>query len=318
MEETKLDDFTALVLVKSFYNGFLAEWERYRDLAANHPKSSETIKYFDRLFPDGFQQYFLLKGTELYRARIIKRRDWKDTGIAKKQIDKELYSIILSQEEIDGVHINELYISPENLAYLKMYNQGGITAEQQGKIEGLLKKYSEPNFYGFSESGCGVPPKRCRQNYRLSKKNDAYLYSSLERETAIQEMRPIIGQSYNMGVGTTMRDLRLANLRDEELYNRLDQGFEISSILSKISEPNTDVDERFYHITQLLSKYVKKQGFDGIIYKSALKQEGSNILLFNPKAVQFVASEVVSINEMNSVYTFLYPCHEECVSDSIP
>ena len=217
-----------------------------------------------------------------------------------------MYSIILSQDKTGGVQINGFYISPENLAYLKMYNQGGITEEQQKNLEDLFSEYSKPGFYGYSAKDCGVPPKRCRQNCRLSKKEDAYLYSSLERETAIQEMRPLREQFYSIGIGVTTRDLRLANLRDEELYNRIDQGFEISSILSKISEPNTDVDERFYHITQLLSKYVKDRGFDGIIYKSALKQEGSNILLFNSETVRFVASEVVRVedNAIKANYPF--------------
>lgn len=307
MAEEPFDEAQTLIILKAFYDNFLVEWDKYKELAADEPESSEIITYFERLFSNGFQQYVLTKETELYRARIIKKDDWKDTEIAKKQIDKEFYSIILSQDEIDGVQIDGFYMSPENLAYLRTYNQGGITVEQQKKFENLSKKYSKPDFYGFSASRCGLAPLDKRHDGRLSKKTDEYLYLSLERETAIQEMRPIIGQSYNIGVGHAKKDLKLANLRDEELYNNIDQSFEISSILSKISEPNSDVDDKFYYITQILSKYIKIKEFDGILYKSALRSSGSNIMIFDSNTVEFTSSEVLSIKDTNIKFEFVYP-----------
>lgn len=306
MEEEHLEDFTAMIILKSFYDSFLEEWEKIRELAADNPKSPKIIKYFNKLFANGFQQYILSKETELYRARVIKKKDIEKIGIKRKHIYDKFYSIFLSKKEIEMAQGTEPPFSLENLFYLKWNKQGNLTAKQQQKLEKLLRKLDKPDFYGFSACGCGVPPKKCRISSRLSKATNAYLYLSLERETAIQEMRPIIGQSYNIGVGVTKRDLRLANLRDAEIYNK-NNGFVISSVLEKISEPNTDVDVNFYNITQILAKFIKRQGFDGIIYKSSLKKDGSNILLFKPQEVKFTSSEVGLIEDIDSKYNQLYP-----------
>ena len=56
MEEEHLDDLTAMIILKSFFDNFLEEWEKFRDLAANNPKSPKIIKYFNKLFANGFQQ----------------------------------------------------------------------------------------------------------------------------------------------------------------------------------------------------------------------------------------------------------------------
>lgn len=310
MKEEHLDNFTAMIILKSFLDSFIEEWEKMRDLAADNPKSSKIIKYFNNLFANGFQQYILSKGTELYRARIIKNRDWGKIGVQKKHIYDTFGSIFLSKQEIEKAQETEPKMSLENLLFIKWYQQGNITAAQQKKLEVLFNKYSKPDFYGFSASGCGVPPKECRNDSRLSKRTNAYLYLSLERETVIQEMRPIIGQLYNIGIGIANRDLRLANLKDEELYNK-NERYKISSILKKISEPNTDEDKKFYNITQILARIIKKQGFDGIIYKSSLKEDGANILLFSPKAIKFTSSEVVSINNIDITYTQIFPNKSE-------
>ena len=46
--------------------------------------------------------------------------------------------------------------------------------------------------------------------------------------------------------------------------------FVVASLAEKVSEPNTDNDENFYHITQCLSHFLKDKGYDGIIYSQAL------------------------------------------------
>ena len=89
MTNKPFDDIQALILLKAFYDNFLMEWDKYKDLAMIYPDSLEIIQYFDRLFPYGFQKYSLLQGTELYRARIIKSCDSKSIGIEKNKLIKK-------------------------------------------------------------------------------------------------------------------------------------------------------------------------------------------------------------------------------------
>lgn len=278
----------------------IREWEKLRDLSMKKVPRKKYRAYFDKLLQNGIKNYILPVGTHLFRARQIKNFDWIKTGINAFTIQDKIYSTLLSSEELEKIKSSKIPITPLQFLRLKYSQMDEFSEDDIAKMARLSEKllnYSKSGFYGFDEHGCGVPPKKYRSAQRLSTKNDPYLYLAMERDTAVCEKRPIKQQNYSLGECITKKELKLANLCEFEAYSD-GSNFMLSSILSSISEPNTDNESGFYHITQHLSHLLKKSGYDGIIYKSAVSSNGTNIMLFNERNVSFVASEIITILEV--------------------
>ena len=77
-------------------------------------------------------------------------------------------------------------------------------------------------------------------------------------------------------------------------------------INSSFSRPVRSEDETINYIpTQYLSEFFKNNGYDGIIYKSALTEKGYNIVLFNPKNARLKGARVFQIKSIKQTF-------EEC------
>ena len=301
MNEITEKDFPWLMLLKIFAENAEQEWEKYRDISFRHPHSKATVKYFENTFKFGIKEFILPSKSILYRARQIKNNDINKIGLTK--IKKELVSLFVTEQEYNEANSHGLYISLDNLLFAKVFNGD---YEQTEKCNAYFEKYSRPGFYGFAAKDSGIPPKKYRSSQRLSSKKDAYIYFAMDMNTAVYEMRPLIEQNYSIAEAVTTKELRLANLRDLFEYKEIED-FNVSCILKKISEPNTENNRRFYHITQTLSKFIKSQGFDGILYQSALNKDGSNIMLFDPSNVEFISSSVVNIIDTSVGVDIVFP-----------
>ncbi len=272
-------------------------WDEMRELAANSPKSPEIGRYFDETIGKHLTDFTLVKNTKVYRARAIKSYNIEQTGIFKKNIEISLLSAVMQKSEIDS--ISAINISPVKLIQARQLCGMDITQEQKRKIKTVMLEYSKKDFYGFDKEGSGIPPLKYRQDGRLNDKKDEYLYLSLEQDTCLYEMRPSINQQYSVAEGVISKDLKLVNFRDYDKYN--------ATVVYKVSETNTDEAESFYYITQELAHYIQSKGYDGILYRSALKNNGCNIVLFNPNNVSFTSSSVVNIKGIQVDYNQLLP-----------
>ena len=56
----------------------------------------------------------------------------------------------------------------------------------------------------------------------------------------------------------------------------------------------------------ILDENIKEQKFDGIAYKSAMNNQGINLLLFNEKNVEFINSKIYKINNVNIQYDKIF------------
>ena len=115
-------------------------------------------------------------------------------------------------------------------------------------------------------------------------------------------MRPSINQQFSIAEGLIIKNLKLLNLKDFDNDNIF--------INDKISETNVDEEETFYYITQELAHYIQNKGFDGILYKSAIKNDGSNIVLFDKNNVLFTSSSVVNVTKVEIEYEQVFPFEE--------
>lgn len=299
------------ILLKIFYDNNCEKWNQMRALLNDEAKTEDIDAYLHGVFAAGVKERLLKTDTPLFRARQIKSRDSQEIGLIKERIIEQTYATIIKPEDVELFDsIDNLNVPLDDILLCKLAETNGFTFEQLSKLSALNKKYSKHGFYGFSAAKSGIPPKKFRKDQRLSTKNDRYLYLAMDEATAIYEMRPAKNQIYSVAKGTLNQPAKLADLQDVSKYEDI-ADFELGNLISKISEPNTDNDLAFYRITQRLSHYIKSQGLDGIVYNSSIRQDGINVLLFNPKSVKFTETSVISIDSIKIDYHTDYPLKNE-------
>lgn len=313
MENThdlNLDNEQALLMLCLFSLSNQREWEILRTHSAEQDTpSQELTDFFNRIFNAQLPIQLFSPDTLFYRARRIASNDVSHLGVSLTDISNEICSVILSDEDFASIKQMDanapLYLNIEDFFQVKLMAMKEFTPEQLSRIDGLRKKYSIPGVYGFDAAGSGVPPKEFRKEGRLNTISDAYLYLALEKETAIHEMRPSIGQHYSLASYRSTTELKIVNLTGE--YSNFEESTLDFTGINKISEPNIENDDRFYRITQHMAHILQKRGFDGIKYKSAMRTGGYNILLFDENKVQFLSSEIVTINDVKIDYSRMLP-----------
>lgn len=276
------------------------EWINYRELAVNDSNDEKLFKYFDTIFKNNFVEIIINKDTKLYRARQVKTSNVQEIGLNDLDVS-ELNDLYEEFKKINQINGKQIINYPEYLFFV--YGMTYPNEEMFNKLKGVYKQLSNMDFIGYKSEGCGIPPKAFRNEYRLSNKDDEYLYLSFDIHTVLSEMRPSISQIYSIAECKVMKELKILNLYDYSVYDMFSQ---IPYLINKISEPNTDNHSDFYKITQKLSHYIKEQKFDGIAYKSAMNNQGINLLLFNEKNVEFINSKIYKINNVNIQYDKIF------------
>ena len=166
-----------------------------------------------------------------------------------------------------------------------------------------------------------APPPKKTIDARINPRGISYLYLSNSVETAILEVRPWIGQEVSVGYFEIEKELKCIDTsRDKKgTFFYLGEGrpkltpdekeeFVWGGINSSFSRPVRSEDETINYIpTQYLSEFFKTNGYDGIIYKSALTEKGYNIVLFNPKNAFLKGARVFQIKSIKQTF-------EECDS----
>lgn len=305
-----LNDDQAWLILLMFFLSSQREWEKLRKYAGEQDNpSQELLDFFQRVFNAQLPIQLYSPGTLFYRARQIASNNESNLGVNLDEIANEMYRVIMSDKDFEAIQQMDadgsFHLNAEDFFHLKLISMKEYTPEQLSHFDSLRKKYSVPGVYGFDAGGSGVPPERFRKEGRLNTVSDAYLYLTLEKETAIHEMRPSIGQQYSLASYQSTNELKIVNLTGD--YSNLEESTLGFTGISKISEPNVENDTRFYRITQHMAHLLQERGFDGIKYRSAMRSGGYNILLFDDKKVKFLSSEIVSINDVKIDFSQVLP-----------
>lgn len=142
---------------------------------------------------------------------------------------------------------------------------------------------------------CGPPPVVLSKPLRMNPVGISYFYCSNDEKTCLAEVRAGFNDKYIMGSFKTRKELKLLDLTIEpetkipsifsEEYSQdiyLNMMF-FRDFSSEISRPVTDMEAPIEYLsTQLLSEYLRKQGFEGICYKSSLTGEKNYTLFCGP------------------------------------
>jgi hypothetical protein len=169
----------------------------------------------------------------------------------------------------------------------------------------------------FNIEEMGAPPKKLATHGRANPAGIPYLYLGSTAVTAIAEIRPHTGERACVASFTTSTDLKVIDLRNPRksvspfvLGDEDGIGFMRGDIpfLQRLGEELTRpilpqsaaID---YVPSQYLSEFIKKCGYDGVIYRSSVG-DGMNMALFDPSSAtpgavtQYLVSRVnVEIHE---------------------
>lgn len=141
----------------------------------------------------------------------------------------------------------------------------------------------------------GAPPKRTAPHGRVNPAGIPYLYLGSTQVTAISEIRPHTGETACVADFRTPHDLKLVDLRrpikkvspfvlaDAEDISRMRSDLlfleRLGEELTRPIVPQAAAID--YTPSQYICEFIKKCGYDGVIYQSSVS-EGINLALFDP------------------------------------
>lgn len=146
----------------------------------------------------------------------------------------------------------------------------------------------------FTIDKMGAPPRRRSSNGRANPAGIPYLYLGSQPDTAVAEIRPHTGE-YACVADFTIPNIKAVDLRNpRKLVSPflLTDASEIGQLradlpfLERLGEELTRPVQPSgaaidYIPSQYLCEFIKKKGFDGVVYRSSVS-DGINLALFNP------------------------------------
>jgi hypothetical protein len=151
----------------------------------------------------------------------------------------------------------------------------------------------------FPVDEMGAPPRRIASHGRANPAGIPYLYLGSTHVTAISEIRPYTGEVACVAEFSTPNNLKLVDLRnpktmvspfllddtDDIKRMRSDLPF-LARLGDELTRPVVPQSAAIdYTPSQYLCEFIKKCGYDGVIYRSSVS-DGMNLALFDPAKAQ--------------------------------
>ncbi len=271
----------------------IKEWNEFsHDLIyKNRFSSSHKVVYVIRNFAEKCANT-IPKGTKLYRARIYYQNPFQEfvVGVFK--------NTALKKTADNTSSINDYF----NLQLASMVMEVNKKTSRGEEIINAYKKWQRKRFKGYNATESGAPPNNKASSGRLNPDRIRCLYLSEDPNTAVYEVRPTIGQYVSVATFMVKDEMNIYDLTKvinvQEGDNSGDEIALFNVIQQRFSEPNTG-DVYKYLPTQYLGEIIKQMGFDGIRFKSSLKRDGINIVLFDDKKCKAICSDLVNVGDIS-------------------
>lgn len=176
--------------------------------------------------------------------------------------------------------LQEMKTNPELLFDSQQYLYRSRIVHLKDKLNG------EYPFFGFGKDGSFVAPPEYTKDMRANYRYIPYLYCATRPYLSVVEVRPRLGARVSVARIRVNERLRLLDFSlqnhpkgmksvKKNLFHALSQLY---------SKPVTEDDDTLDYIpTQYIAEFVKKIGYDGIVFKSSLYNNESsvNVVIFN-------------------------------------
>ncbi len=157
----------------------------------------------------------------------------------------------------------------------------------------------------------GAPSSHKALPGRLNRARERILYCADDEETAVYEVRPAENFLVSVGIVRMSREVRILDLvkgLDFSMFGESAGYFlRISQLLTDLSDDlSTPLERRDspedYLPTQIFRHQIQSFGFDGIRYRSAMNQAGTNVAIFDPEMARIESSYLIKVNAV--AYSF--------------
>ena len=137
---------------------------------------------------------------------------------------------------------------------------------------------------------------------RVNPKGIPCLYFATSPEIAMTEVRPWLGSTISVAAFETLRALRLVDCSEPE-PNQAESSIEAAvwqDINGAFAEPIVRSDRTGdYAATQILAELFKREGSDGLTYKSAFSDKGFNVAAFDLDCAKLTESSLFRVETTN-------------------
>lgn len=244
--------------------------------------AEEIYKFLKNLLPEKYennpclfnQTVGLKRSTDIDyigKNSILKKFQWKDF-IEEIKFKNRFHSDILNKE------IFRIILERN----VKSYKNGA-----------KFYRARISNNKGFSKEEMGAPPPEKISGGRVNSQGIHCLYLADSEKTTIHEVRAGLYDYVTIAEFELLKDIKVINLTEIDKNSPFQTDnmemlainlFHLKEIANEISKPlRKNVDSLEYLPTQYISDFIKKEGFDGIEYKSVMNKEGNNLAIFDEK-----------------------------------
>lgn len=127
---------------------------------------------------------------------------------------------------------------------------------------------------------------------RANPRGIPYLYLATTRNTSLAEVRPWIGATISVAQLKIRRDLKVIDCSKHHSMDSfisllgdhtrpMEDGIWMAIDRAFATPVSRDEESKEYVPTQITAELFKSEGFDGIVYKSLLSDDGFNLAIFN-------------------------------------
>ncbi len=167
---------------------------------------------------------------------------------------------------------------------------------------------------GLHCSEMGKPPADKATAGRANPQGIPYLYLSRDKTTALHESRVTHLDFVTIGAFELseaaeiikLRALKIESPFEEELFEKLLYHPFLECLENDLAKPLRRFESDLNYLpTQYICEFVKKLGYDGIEYGSAMKEGGINLAFFDDSKLTCVETSVIEVSNINIEYNNL-------------
>lgn len=181
----------------------------------------------------------------------------------------------------------------------------------RARINNLDDKFTQKNYFSIDQMG--APTAMQAKNGRMNPQGISYLYLADDINTSIAEVKPWVNCTITVAEFLLEKNIKVINfsnkfylkdLLEEDAIKYGGAEFTWKQLITwMFSVPFDPRDDSAYIPTQFIAEKIKNEGYDGILYDSAVSQ-GYNLALFdeaNVNRVKLFYTTVRNISYENEI-----------------
>lgn len=249
---------------KEKFDEYFLLWKNFKDMAVSQNRfflKHETLQHIKDLAQKNTIK--IEKDSVFYRARLYSQEQHLDIPIVFIEF---LKSTMKDNDDIQ----------PDNRSDFDKLRDTLIKLDKEKKLK-LDLAAIRSGFWGYPKGQNLMPPK-----YTFAKQGRAnpqyipYLYLASSPYTALVEVKPTLDSKVSISKIVCTKDLKIVDFSSDKSME--DEPLSVL-LMMEFSKPFMG-EEQQYIPTQIITEYIKSEGYDGVKFNSSLDRRGGKNYIF--------------------------------------